>query len=75
MRIKDPPLDLDLDAYGNLFVASPNRVLIVDQRGGEVLTVDGPRSPGGILVKDKRLFVTDPDLDRVLVFDIGYSEE
>lgn len=71
---KEPPLDVDIDAYGNLFIASPNQIGVVGEKG-TILEEEGPRSPGGILVKGERLYLTDRDSDKVLVFDIVYAKD
>lgn len=72
IRSEEPPVDVDIDAYGNLFIASPNRIWVMGDRG-KILDREGPKTPGGIMVKDERLYLTDPESDRVLVFEILYS--
>lgn len=69
-----PPIDLDMDYHGNLFVASPTRITVLREKAA-IVVEEGPRNPGGILVKDERVYVTDMDSDRVLVFDIVYSDD
>ena len=74
LKTPEPPVDVDFDPYGNLWVLSPGKLSVLD---GErlILSYEAPTLPGWMRVADGKLYLSDPDSNRVLVFDILYSSD
>jgi tripartite motif-containing protein 71 len=68
----DGPVSLDFDSMGNLYVVewNNNRIQKFDSSGKLLDHWVRPfRHPLGIAVKDDRIYVSERDADRILVFD------
>ncbi len=68
------PNDLFLDENDNLFIADEgNKRVVMCTSEGELIRIFGEKAlkqPSGLYVRDGRLYVADPKLKQVLVFDV-----
>lgn len=73
------PADLFVDDNDNLFISDEgNKRVIMSTTDGETIRVFGEeklKSPGGIYVRNGKLYVTDVKLKQVLVYDVATGEE
>ncbi len=68
------PIDLFVDENDNLFISDEgNDRVIMCTAGGELIRIFGEKDfkqPGGIYVREGKLYVTDSKLKQVLVYDV-----
>lgn len=73
------PADLFVDESDNLFISDEgNDRVIMATPDGETIRVFGEKTfkqPGGIYVRNGKLYVTDVKLKQVVVFDVATGEE
>lgn len=73
------PADLFVDESDNLFISDEgNKRVVMATSDGETIRVfgeDALKSPGGIYVRNGKLYVTDVKLKQVIVFDVETGEE
>ncbi len=72
------PNDLFLDEHDNLFIADEgNKRVVMCTSEGELIRIFGEKEfkqPAAVYVRDGRLYVADPKLKQVLVFDVETGE-